>query len=205
MLQNATHLRKSTPWPWPPNMSDGDVFGIAHATQTASLQTLFKIPTPAVVFETATIPSHCSLVARCRIHCACHRKVTVERPKVVWTRRLFDILTSTCASRHSRMHFFNSSIYKIVVRKWCVFNMLTLKCASRHSAPQRRALFNISTSKGDPNMLCFYHFDLNMYFAPQRRAHFQRRFWHFDVEMCFAPQRPEIDLSSSQMLPHPPL
>jgi len=39
-------------------MSGGDVFGIAHATQTASLQTLFKIPTPTVVFETATIPSH---------------------------------------------------------------------------------------------------------------------------------------------------
>jgi hypothetical protein len=99
------------------------------------------------------------------------------------------------------MHFFNSSIYKNGAKVVCFQHVDFEMCF----APQRRALFNISTSKGDPNMLCFYHFDLNMDFAPQWRAHFQRRFWHFDVEMCFAPQRPEIDLSSSQMLPHPPL
>ena len=33
--------------------------------------------------------------------------------------------------------------------------------------------FNISTSKSGPNMVCFVHFDLEMCFAPQRRALFQ--------------------------------
>ena len=41
-------------------------------------------------------------------------------------------------------------------------------------APQRRALFNISTAKSGPDLVCFVHFDLEMCFAPQRRA----LFWH---------------------------
>ena len=31
-------------------------------------------------------------------------------------------------------------------------------------APQRRAFFDITTSKGGPNMVCFVHFDLEMCF-----------------------------------------
>ena len=37
-------------------------------------------------------------------------------------------------------------------------------------APQRRALFNISSSKSAPTLVCFVHFDFEMCFAPQRRA-----------------------------------
>ena len=55
MLQNATHLRKSAPWP--PNISDEHVFCTAPATENASLQILFKCPTPAIVFGNATRPS----------------------------------------------------------------------------------------------------------------------------------------------------
>jgi len=55
MLQNATHLRKSAPWH--PNISDEHVFCTAPATRNASLQTLFKCPTPAIVFGNATKPS----------------------------------------------------------------------------------------------------------------------------------------------------
>ena len=55
MLQNATRLRKSEPWP--PNISDERVSRIAPATQNASLQILFTPPMPANVFETATKPS----------------------------------------------------------------------------------------------------------------------------------------------------
>ena len=40
-------------------------------------------------------------------------------------------------------------------------------------APQRRALFDISTSKSGPSMVCFVHFDFEMCFAPQRRALFR--------------------------------
>ena len=39
-------------------------------------------------------------------------------------------------------------------------------------APQRRALFDIATSKSGPELVCFVHFDLEMCFAPQRRALF---------------------------------
>ena len=55
MLQNATPLRK---WaPWPPNISDEHVSCAVPATGKTSLQILFKCPTPAIVFETATKPS----------------------------------------------------------------------------------------------------------------------------------------------------
>ena len=55
MRQNATPLRKSAPRP--PNMSDEHVSCIAPATENASLQVLFKCPTPAIVFWNATQPS----------------------------------------------------------------------------------------------------------------------------------------------------
>ena len=51
---NATHLRKSAPWP--PNISDEHVFCTAPATRHASLQILFNCPTPAIVFGNATKP-----------------------------------------------------------------------------------------------------------------------------------------------------
>ena len=54
-LQNATRLRKSAPGP--PNSSDEDVSCTAPATENASLQILFKCPTPAIVFGNATKPS----------------------------------------------------------------------------------------------------------------------------------------------------
>jgi hypothetical protein len=47
------------------------------------------------------------------------------------------------------------------------------------------ALFDISTSKSGPTLVCFVHFDLEICFAPQRRAIFH--------------------LSSGQLAPHPPL
>ena len=90
---------------------------------------------------------------------------------------------------------FSTSQLPKVVRSWCVLCIVTWKCASRHNgvpffdiatsktlrcfvhfdfqmcfAPQRCALFDISTSKSAPNLLCFVHFDLEMCFAPQRRA-----------------------------------
>ena len=76
--------------------------------------------------------------------------------------------------------------------------------------------FDISTSKSGPTLRCFVHFDLEMCFAPQRRALLDistsksgptlRCFVHFDFKMCFAPQRRAIfHLSSGQLAPHPPL
>ena len=48
----ATPLRKSVPWP--PNISDEHVLGTAPAAENASLQILFKCPTPAILFGNAT-------------------------------------------------------------------------------------------------------------------------------------------------------
>ena len=65
---------------------------------------------------------------------------------------------------------FSTSQLPKVVRTWCVLYILTWKCASRHNSVH---FFDISTSKSSPRMVCFVHFDLDMCFAPQRRALFR--------------------------------
>ena len=57
-----------------------------------------------------------------------------------------------------------------VVRSPSVLNIFTSKCASRHNGVH---FFDIRTSKSGANMWCFVHFDLEMCFAPQRRALFR--------------------------------
>ena len=57
-----------------------------------------------------------------------------------------------------------------VVRTWCVLYILTWKCASRHNSVH---FFDISSAKSGPHLVCFVHFDLEMCFAPQRRALFR--------------------------------
>ena len=154
---------------------------------------------------------------------------TSERPKVVRTSRVLTLLIWKCASCHNGVHFFDVSISKSgpelacfvhfdfkmcfaperralfstsqlpkVVRAWCVLYILTWKCASRHNSVH---FFDIGTSKSGPNMWCFYHFDLEMCFAPQRRALFRGlRLWvfdTFDLEVCFAPLFLFFDLLTS--------
>ena len=65
---------------------------------------------------------------------------------------------------------FSTSQLPKVVRTPSVFNILTSKCASRHNGVH---FFDIATSKSRPTLKCFVHFDLEMCFAPQRRALFQ--------------------------------
>ena len=65
---------------------------------------------------------------------------------------------------------FSTSQLPKVVREWCVLYILTWKCASRHNGMH---FFDISTSKSGPTLVCFVHFDLEMCFAPQRRALFR--------------------------------
>ena len=67
---------------------------------------------------------------------------------------------------------FSTSGLPKVVRSWGVLYILTWKCASRHNGVH---FFDISTSKSGPIMVCFAHFDLEMCFAPQRRALFRHR------------------------------
>ena len=55
-----------------------------------------------------------------------------------------------------------------VLRTRKFFALLTSKCASRHNGVH---FFDISTSKSGPELVCFVHFDFEI-FAPQRRAIF---------------------------------
>ena len=146
---------------------------------------------------------------------ALFRNSTSQPPKVVRTWCILYIFTWKCASRHNGVHFFETRHLSLqkwsehgvfctfslpnvlrattactfstsqrtkVVRTWCVLYILTCKCASRHNGVH---FFDISTSKSGPKLVCFVHFDLEMCFAPQRRALFH--------------------LSSGQLGPHPPL
>ena len=65
---------------------------------------------------------------------------------------------------------FSTSQLPKVVRDRQFLTLLTSKCASRHNGVH---FFDISTSKSGPRMVCFVHFDLEMCFAPQRRALFR--------------------------------
>ena len=105
---------------------------------------------------------------------------TSQLPKVVRRWCVLYILTSKCASRHNGVHFFIISTSKSGPSM--VLYILTWKCTSRHNGVH---FFDISTSKSRPELVCFVHFDLEMCFAPQRRAIFH--------------------LSSGQLAPHPPL
>ena len=134
---------------------------------------------------------------------ALFRNSTSQPPKVVRTWCVLYIFTWKCASRHNGVHFFETrhlslqkwsehgvlctfSLQNVlrattactfstsqlpkVVREWCVLYILTWKCASRHNGVH---FFDIATSKSGPRMVCFVHFDLEMCFAPQRRALFR--------------------------------
>ena len=138
MLQNATPLRKSAPGP--PNTSDEHVSYTAPATENASLQILFKCPTPATVFGNATICyknlTFCSLLTRCTIPCTCHAKRHLNVQK--WSEhRVFNILTSKCASRHNGVHFFDIATFKSGPDLVCFVHF----DFEMGFAPQRRALF----------------------------------------------------------------
>ena len=144
--QNATSLRKSAPGP--PNSSDEHVSCTAPATENASLQILFKCPTPA-----------CTLLTRCSIPCACHAKRYLNIKKwseyvVFWTLIIYpsNVLraTTACTFSTSQLPTFwsrnasqrralflciTSQLLK-VVRCWGVLYILTSTCASRHNSVQ---------------------------------------------------------------------
>ena len=135
MLQNATPLRKSAPWP--PNISDEHVFCTAPATRNASLQILFKCPTPAIVFGNATESSRSLTFDKVHNPLRLPRETTSSRPKVVRTPGALYILTSKCASRHNGLHFFDISTSKAGPEQVCFVHFDFDMCF----APQWHALF----------------------------------------------------------------
>ena len=89
--------------------------------------------------------------------------------------QFFTLLTSKCASRHNGVHFFDTFSTcepPKVVRDRQFLTLLTFDFEMCF-APQRRALFDIWTSKSGPRPSVFNTFDFEMCFAPQRRALFR--------------------------------
>ena len=124
MLQNATPLRKSAPGP--PNISDKHVSCTAPATENASLQILMpQNPHVLLTFDKVHNPLRLP------------HETTSERPKVLRTPGVFNILTSKCASRHNGMHFFHISTSKSGPNLVCFVHFDFEMCF----AQQRRALF----------------------------------------------------------------
>ena len=138
LLQNATPLRKSAPWP--PNISDEHVSCPAPTTETASY-----------IFTDPLQMSHACqrFWPGCRIPCTCHvkRRPNVQKcsealnlsisdflraptachffdistsKKRSGDRQFLTLLTSKCASRHNGMHFFVISTLLKVLRSWGV-------------------------------------------------------------------------------------
>ena len=163
MLQNATPLRKSAPWP--PNISHERVFCIAPATENASLQILFKCPTPASVFWKSAENPHVLLTFE-TVHNPLRlpRETRSECPKVVRTwcvfvhfdfdmcfapqpRALFQHLNFQKSSEHGVFCTFwlrnvlrattacTFSTWQLpkVVWTWGAFSFFTYKCASHHN------------------------------------------------------------------------
>ena len=90
----------------PPNISDDHVSCTAPATENASLQILFKCPTPAIVFGNATKPSRFAHFWQGA------QSLAPATRNDIWTSRtpqFFAFLTSKCASHHNGARFFDIS------------------------------------------------------------------------------------------------
>ena len=152
--------------PWSPNTSNSCV----SCTAPATVQILFKCPTPAIVFETATKPS-------CFAHFwqgAQSLVPTTQKCSVSLIFLHFWLRNVLCATTACT---FSTCQLPKVLRERQFLTLLTLKCASRRNGVH---FFDMSTSESGPNMVCFVHFDLEACFPPQRRALFQ----HFNFQKC---------------------
>ena len=151
MLQNATSLRKSPPWP--PNISDEHVSCIAPATRHASLQILFTCPTPANSLKLLQNFHVFRTFSRVQNPLRLTNK-TLQRRQVVRTCGALSIFTSKCASRHNDLHFFNITIPKSAPKLRCFVHFDFDMCF----APQQRALFrHLNFQKcSEPRVLCTF-------------------------------------------------
>ena len=145
MLQNATPLRKSAPWP--PNMYCAchakcifpEPLQLSHACHATNCS--LRLPR-----RTTSEPSKWSEVFLTfwlgnvlRATTACTFS-TSQLPKVVWDRQFLTLLTSKCASRHN-------STSKSAPTLVCFAHFDFEMCF----APQRRAIFHLSSGQMAPH------------------------------------------------------
>ena len=151
-------------------------------TSLMNMSFVLRLPRKCIFADPLQMPHAChhswksyktltfwSLLTRCTIPCACHAKRHLNLQKwcehvIVCTFWLRNVLRATTACT------FSTSQLPKVVRTPSVLCILTWKCASRHNDVH---FFDISTVTSGPRMVCFVHFDLEMCFAPQRRALFR--------------------------------
>ena len=124
-----------------------------------------RLPSFLEMLQDPHVLTFCSLLTRSTIPCPCHAKAHLNvqkwsEPLVFLTFWLRNVLLATTVCTFPK-----------VVRTWCV---LTSKCASRHNGVH---FFDIATSKSDPELVYFVHFELEMRFAPQRRALFRHLYF----------------------------
>ena len=117
---------------------------------------------------------------------AVHNPLRRPRPKVLRTPKFFHFWLGNVLRATTACTFSTSQLQKMF-RSWSALYILTWTCASRHNGVH---FFDISTFKSGPNMVCFVHFDLEMCFAPQRRALFR----HHNFQTC---SEREVLLASS--------
>ena len=178
MLQNATPLRKSAPGP--PNISDNMSLVLCLPRKMHLCRSSSNVPRLPSFLEMLQNP-HVFLTFN-KVHNPLRlpRESTSERPKMVRSPGVFNIVTSRCASRHNGVHFFDIATSNGVFCTFWLGNVL--QCSEREMLLDF-SLANVlrattactfsTSSKSGPKLRCFIHFDLEMCFAPQRRALFR--------------------------------
>ena len=166
MLQNATFLRKSAPWP------NDHVSCAAPATENASFQIFFKCPTPGIVLGNARQLSRVAHLWQGAQFLApatwndIRTSKSAPYPSEFCTFDLEMCFAPQLPTLFEHLNF-QSALHVVCV---CALYILTCKCASRHNGVH---FLNISTSKSALNVVCFVHLDFEMCFAPPRRALFR--------------------------------
>ena len=130
MLQKATPLRKSGPWP--PNMSDAHFSCIAPATRHVSLQILFKSP---------RLPTFLKLLQNRHVLFTFDKAPNTLRLPHDTTSELWHELRAATACT-----FWTSQLPKML-RTWCVWAF----CVPNLFAPQRCATFYFSSDHMAPH------------------------------------------------------
>ena len=135
MLQNATPLRKSAPWP--PNISDEYVSCTAPATEN---ECIFADPLQIshachrfwTCYKTLTF---CSLLTGRTTPCAWHAKRHLNAQKCSEAVSLLHFWLRNVLRTTTACTFWTSQLLK-VLRSWGVLYILTWKCASCHNGVQ---------------------------------------------------------------------
>ena len=196
--RNATPLRKWAPAP----LDLSDSYVSCTATRHASLHILFKCPTPANIFKTATKPSRFAhFWARCRILCACHTRAHPNFKKCSETT-VFDTFDfQMCFAPQRRALFQHLNFQKCSgAEVFCTFlsrNVLRAITACIFSSSELPKVLR------EWCVFWLWHYYFQACFAPQRRAVFEHLNFS-DAEVSFTFWLPHVLRATTALLFDPP-